>query len=113
MHYTCTPYAYDALEPHFDERTVKFTILASSNLCEQYQYCVKLPELAGLKLMNSLRIYIKYLLINVPLYVTMRDSHSNHTFFWKGLKLGTQLHGSLKKMPLNVILVVLMHLRVV
>ncbi|WP_350445241.1 Fe-Mn family superoxide dismutase [Proteus mirabilis] len=22
--------------------------------------------------------------------------HSNHTFFWKGLKLGTQLHGSLK-----------------
>lgn len=92
------PYAYDALEPHFDKQTMEIhytkhhqTYINNANtVLEAY------PELAPLSVEALLQDLNK-----VPAHkrTFMRNNaggHANHSLFWKGLKIGTTLGGDLK-----------------
>lgn len=94
------PYAYDALEPHFDKETMEIhhskhhqTYVNNSNailetLPEEWQ-----TKCAG-ELISNLN--------DAPAdkRTALRNNvggHANHTLFWKGLKTGTVLQGALKE----------------
>lgn len=100
MSYTlpALPYAYDALEPHFDERTMEIhhtkhhqTYVNNTNTALE-----KLPELAGLEIDELVKNLHKVPADQRTFLRNNAGGHSNHSLFWKGLKLGTQLQGSLK-----------------
>ena len=92
------PYAYDALEPHFDKQTMEIhhtkhhqTYVNNANTVLE-----SFPELAKLSVEDLIKN-----LDNVPAEkrTFMRNNaggHVNHSLFWKGLKLGTTLTGDLK-----------------
>ncbi|MEX0444756.1 superoxide dismutase [Mn] [Xenorhabdus sp. SGI246] len=92
------PYQYDALEPHFDEQTMiihhtKHHQTYVTNTNTALESC---PELACLEIDELIQR-----LDEVPedKRTFMRNNaggHSNHSLFWKGLKLGTTLSGALK-----------------
>lgn len=93
MSYTlpALPYAYDALEPHFDERTMEIhhtkhhqTYVNNTNTALE-----KLPELAGLEIDELVKNLHKVPADQRTFVRNNAGGHSNHTFFWKGLKLGT------------------------
>ena len=91
-------YAYDALEPHFDARTMEIhhskhhqTYVNNANAALE-AYPELLEQCPG-KLISNLE--------QVPAEkrVAVRNNvggHVNHTLFWKGLKTGTTLQGALK-----------------
>lgn len=92
-------YAYDALEPHFDARTMEIhhskhhqTYVNNSNVALEglTEFADKTPGevIANLSSVpEEKRIAVKN---NV-------GGHANHTMFWKGLKTGTTLSGALKE----------------
>lgn len=96
-------YAYDALEPHFDARTMEIhhskhhqTYVNNANAILE-----ALPELAA----EYGDVCPNHLLRNlhkVPAdkQTAVRNNvggHANHNLFWKGLKKGTVLQGQLKE----------------
>ncbi len=92
------PYAYDALEPHFDKQTMEIhhtkhhqTYVNNANtVLEAY------PELAKYSVEDLIQDLDK---VPADKRTFMRNNaggHANHSLFWKGLKIGTTLGGSLK-----------------
>lgn len=92
------PYAYDALEPHFDKQTMEIhhtkhhqTYVNNANtVLEAY------PELASLSVEELIKDLDK---VPADKRTFMRNNaggHANHSLFWKGLKTGTTLGGDLK-----------------
>ncbi|AGP42465.1 superoxide dismutase [Serratia plymuthica S13] len=92
------PYAYDALEPHFDKQTMEIhhtkhhqTYVNNANtVLEAY------PELASLSVEALIQDLDK---VPADKRTFMRNNaggHANHSLFWKGLKIGTTLGGDLK-----------------
>ncbi len=92
------PYAYDALEPHFDKQTMEIhhtkhhqTYVNNANtVLEAY------PELASLRVEELIQDLDK---VPADKRTFMRNNaggHANHSLFWKGLKTGTTLGGDLK-----------------
>lgn len=92
------PYAYDALEPHFDKQTMEIhhtkhhqTYVNNANtVLEAY------PELASLSVEELIQALDK---VPADKRTFMRNNaggHANHSLFWKGLKTGTTLGGDLK-----------------
>ncbi|MBH3292060.1 superoxide dismutase [Mn] [Serratia marcescens] len=92
------PYAYDALEPHFDKQTMEIhhtkhhqTYVNNANtVLEAY------PELAKYSVEELIQDLDK---VPVDKRTFMRNNaggHANHSFFWKNLKTGTTLGGDLK-----------------
>lgn len=92
------PYAYDALEPHFDKQTMEIhhtkhhqTYVNNANtVLEAY------PELAQYSVEELIQDLDK---VPADKRTFMRNNaggHANHSLFWKGLKTGTTLGGSLK-----------------
>ncbi|WP_337264740.1 MULTISPECIES: superoxide dismutase [Mn] [unclassified Serratia (in: enterobacteria)] len=92
------PYAYDALEPHFDQQTMEIhhtkhhqTYVNNANtVLEAY------PELAPLSVEALIQDLDK---VPADKRTFMRNNaggHANHSLFWKGLKTGTTLSGDLK-----------------
>ncbi|MBC3250929.1 MAG: superoxide dismutase [Mn] [Pseudomonadota bacterium] len=92
------PYAYDALEPHFDKQTMEIhhtkhhqTYVNNANtVLEAY------PELASLSVEELIQDLDK---VPADKRTFMRNNaggHANHSLFWKGLKTGTTLDGDLK-----------------
>lgn len=92
------PYAYDALEPHFDKQTMEIhhtkhhqTYVNNANtVLEAY------PELAGLSVEALIQDLDK---VPADKRTFMRNNaggHVNHSLFWQGLKTGTILSGELK-----------------
>ncbi|CAM4126467.1 superoxide dismutase [Mn] [Serratia silvae] len=92
------PYAYDALEPHFDKQTMEIhhtkhhqTYVNNANtVLEAY------PELASLSVEALIQDLDK---VPADKRTFMRNNaggHANHSLFWKGLKTGTTLGGDLK-----------------
>ncbi|AYM92603.1 superoxide dismutase [Mn] [Serratia sp. T13T92] len=92
------PYAYDALEPHFDKQTMEIhhtkhhqTYVNNANtVLEAY------PELASLSVEELIQDLDK---VPADKRTFMRNNaggHANHSLFWKGLKIGTTLGGDLK-----------------
>ncbi|WP_426578283.1 superoxide dismutase [Mn] [Xenorhabdus stockiae] len=92
------PYSYDALEPHFDEQTMVIhhtkhhqTYVTNTNTALE-----NFPELAELDIDDLVQQLDK---IPADKRTFMRNNaggHSNHSMFWKGLKLDTTLSGALK-----------------
>ncbi|MDW5501570.1 superoxide dismutase [Mn] [Pseudomonas lundensis] len=92
------PYAYDALEPHFDKQTMEIhhtkhhqTYVNNANtVLEAY------PELAQYGVEALIQDLDK---VPADKRTFMRNNaggHANHSLFWKGLKIGTTLGGDLK-----------------
>lgn len=92
------PYAYDALEPHFDKQTMEIhhtkhhqTYVNNANtVLEAY------PELAKYSVEELIQDLDK---VPAGKRTFMRNNaggHANHSFFWKNLKTGTTLGGDLK-----------------
>jgi len=92
------PYAYDALEPHFDKQTMEIhhtkhhqTYVNNANtVLEAY------PELAKYSVEELIQDLDK---VPADKRTFMRNNaggHANHSFVWKNLKTGTTLGGDLK-----------------
>jgi len=92
------PYAYDALEPHFDKQTMEIhhskhhqTYVNNANtVLDVY------PELAGFSVEALIQDLDK---VPADKRTFMRNNaggHANHSLFWQGLKTGTTLSGELK-----------------
>ncbi|MDE8753648.1 superoxide dismutase [Mn] [Pectobacterium polaris] len=92
------PYAYDALEPHFDKETMEIhhskhhqAYVNNANAALE-----SLPELAALSAEELIAQLDK---VPAEKRTALRNNaggHVNHSLFWKGLKVGTTLTGDLK-----------------
>lgn len=91
-------YAYDALEPHFDKETMEIhhskhhqAYVNNANAALE-----NLPEFQNL---NVQELITRLSDLPSDKQTVLRNNaggHANHSFFWKSLKTGTQLSGSLK-----------------
>ena len=91
------PYAYDALEPHFDKQTMEIhhtkhhqTYVNNANAALEGTEFADLPVDELIAKLDQVPADKKTVLRNNA------GGHSNHSFFWKGLKTGTTLGGELK-----------------
>ncbi|WMY95736.1 MAG: Fe-Mn family superoxide dismutase [Arsenophonus sp.] len=92
------PYKYSALEPYFDENTMRIhhkkhhqTYINNTN-----DVLKNFPELAKLDIDDLVQNLNK---ISINKRIFLRNNaggHANHSMFWKGLKLGTILQGKLR-----------------
>lgn len=91
------PYAYDALEPHFDKQTMEIhhtkhhqTYVNNANAALEGTEFASLPVEELIAKLDQVPADKKTVLRNNA------GGHANHSFFWKGLKTGTTLGGDLK-----------------
>ncbi|RRZ91560.1 superoxide dismutase [Mn] [Erwinia sp. 198] len=91
------PYAYDALEPHFDKQTMEIhhtkhhqTYVNNANAALEGTEFADLPVEELITKLDQVPADKKTVLRNNA------GGHANHSFFWKGLKTGTTLGGELK-----------------
>lgn len=91
------PYAYDALEPHFDKQTMEIhhtkhhqTYVNNANAALEGTEFADLPVNELIAQLDQVPADKKTVLRNNA------GGHSNHSFFWEGLKTGTTLSGDLK-----------------
>ncbi len=92
-------YAYDALEPHFDAKTME---IHHSKHHQAYINNANAALEAHPELLEKCPGALIKDLSQVPAEkrIAVRNNvggHVNHTLFWKGLKTGTTLQGALKK----------------
>ncbi|PHM33190.1 superoxide dismutase [Mn] [Xenorhabdus innexi] len=92
------PYSYDALEPHFDEQTmiIHHTKHHQAYVANTNSALEAFPELAELDIDDLVQ---QLDIIPADKRTFIRNNaggHSNHSMFWKGLKLNTVLSGVLK-----------------
>ncbi|MGP1928899.1 MAG: superoxide dismutase [Mn] [Arsenophonus sp. NC-WZS1-MAG3] len=92
------PYEYWSLEPYFDERTMRIhhtkhhqTYINNTNNALKY-----FPELAKLDINDLIQNLEKIPADKSTFLRNNAGGHANHSMFWNGLKLGTELHGKLK-----------------
>jgi len=92
------PYAYDALEPHFDKETMEIhhskhhqAYVNNANAALE-----SLPELAALSAEELIAQLDKVPAEKRTVLRNNAGGHANHSFFWSGLKLGTTLGGELE-----------------
>lgn len=92
------PYAYDALEPHFDKMTMEIhhtkhhqTYVNNTNTALE-----AFPEMANLDIDDLIAQLGKFPADKRTFIRNNAGGHSNHSMFWKGLKTGTTLQGDLK-----------------
>ena len=92
------PYAYDALEPHFDKMTMEIhhtkhhqTYVNNTNTALE-----TFPEMANLDIDDLIAQLDKFPADKRTFIRNNAGGHSNHSMFWKGLKTGTTLQGDLK-----------------
>lgn len=92
-------YSYDALEPFVDEKTMKIhhTKHHQTYVDKTNAELDTLPEFQNLSLIELIR-QLNYLPDNKKDVIRNNaGGHINHSFFWKLLRYGTVLQGSLKK----------------
>ncbi|HAS8350153.1 TPA: superoxide dismutase [Mn] [Vibrio vulnificus] len=92
------PYAYDALEPHFDKMTMEIhhtkhhqTYVNNTNTALE-----AFPEMANLDIDDLIAQLGKFPADKRTFIRNNAGGHSNHSMFWKGLKTGTTLQADLK-----------------
>ncbi|EMQ4856954.1 superoxide dismutase [Mn] [Morganella morganii] len=92
------PYAYDALEPHFDKMTMEIhhtkhhqTYVNNTNTALE-----AFPEMANLDIDDLIAQLDKFPADKRTFIRNNAGGHSNHSMFWKGLKTGTTLQSDLK-----------------
>lgn len=91
-------FSYDALEPFFDKKTMElhYTKHHKTYINNANSVLEKLPEFCNLSVLELIKN-----LNNLPdskkdILRNNAGGHINHSFFWKILKYGTVLQGSLK-----------------
>ena len=93
------PYAYDALEPHFDKQTMEI------HHSKHHQAYVNNANAAletlsdDLKNLSAEELIAQLDKVPAEKRTVLRNNaggHANHSLFWKGLKKGTTLQGDLK-----------------
>ena len=91
-------YAYNALEPYFDSETMEIhhtkhhqTYINNTNIILENTKFLNLPVNELISKLNLLPIEKSIALRNNA------GGHANHSIFWKILKVGTTVHGNLKK----------------
>ncbi|MFB6421814.1 MAG: superoxide dismutase [Mn] [Candidatus Malihini olakiniferum] len=91
-------YSYDALEPHFDKKTMEIhhskhhqTYVNNANAALK-----GLPEFASLSAEELITKLDKVPVEKKEALHNNVGGHVNHSLFWKGLKLGTALDGHLR-----------------
>lgn len=94
------PYGYDALEPFFDKQTMEihYTKHHQAYVNNANNVVSDLPE--ALQKLSAEQLITQLDKIPDEIRTVIRNNvggHVNHSFFWPGLKLGTQLQGHLKK----------------
>lgn len=92
------PYAYDALETHFDKETMEIhhtrhhqTYVNNANAALEGTKFADLPVEELITQLDKVPADKKIALRNNA------GGHANHSLFWKGLKTGTILQGPLKE----------------
>ncbi len=92
-------YAYDALEPHFDEQTMNIhhskhhqAYVNNANAALE-----SLPEFADVPAEELVARLSELPQDKQTVLRNNAGGHANHTFFWKTLKTGTTLQGRLKE----------------
>ena len=91
-------YAYDALEPHFDEMTmtIHHTKHHQAYVNNANAALESLPEFAAL---SAEELIGRLKELPADKQTVLRNNaggHANHSLFWKNLKTGTTLQGDLK-----------------
>ncbi|KPN71950.1 superoxide dismutase [Mn] [Neisseria sp. 83E34] len=91
-------YAYDALEPYFDEMTMNIhhtkhhqAYVNNANVALE-----NLPQFTGLPVEELIARLSELPADKQTVLRNNAGGHANHAFFWKNLKQGTQLTGKLK-----------------
>ena len=100
MAYTLPPlgYSYDALEPHFDKETMEIHYSKHhQTYVNNLNAALKDHELATLSVDDLIQQMDKVPEDKKKAVRNQGGGHANHSFFWKNLKLGTALSGSLEE----------------
>ncbi|WP_295164653.1 Fe-Mn family superoxide dismutase [uncultured Buchnera sp.] len=90
-------YAYNALEPFFDEETMKIHHTKHhQNYINNTNSILEKTHFSSLSIEELMSIFNEISLENKTALRNNAGGHINHSLFWKGLKIGTVLQGDLK-----------------
>ncbi|QCI17594.1 superoxide dismutase [Mn] [Buchnera aphidicola (Acyrthosiphon lactucae)] len=91
------PYSYNALEPFFDEKTMKIHHTKHhQNYINNTNAILEKTTFSSLSIDELMSIFNEIILEKKNLLRNNAGGHINHSFFWKSLKLGTVLTNDLK-----------------
>ncbi|QCI22068.1 Fe-Mn family superoxide dismutase [Buchnera aphidicola] len=91
------PYSYNALEPFFDEKTMKIHHTKHhQNYINNTNAILQNTTFSSLSINELISIFNEIDLENKNALKNNAGGHMNHSFFWKSLKLGTVLTDVLK-----------------
>ncbi|AYN24856.1 Fe-Mn family superoxide dismutase [Buchnera aphidicola] len=90
-------YSYNALEPFFDEETMKIHHTKHhQNYINNTNSILEKTSFSSLSIEELMSIFNEISLENKTALRNNAGGHINHSLFWKGLKIGTSLQGDLK-----------------
>ncbi|QIQ41790.1 MAG: superoxide dismutase [Mn] [Buchnera aphidicola (Microlophium carnosum)] len=91
------PYSYNALEPFFDEQTMRIHHTKHhQNYINNTNSILENTNFSSLSIDELISILNEITLENKNILRNNAGGHINHSFFWKSLKLGTVLTNDLK-----------------
>ncbi|WP_284443348.1 Fe-Mn family superoxide dismutase [Buchnera aphidicola] len=91
------PYSYNALEPFFDEQTMRIHHTKHhQNYINNTNSILENTTFSSLSIDELISIFNEIILENKNVLRNNAGGHINHSFFWKSLKLGTVLTNDLK-----------------
>ncbi|WP_348769531.1 Fe-Mn family superoxide dismutase [Buchnera aphidicola] len=91
------PYSYNALEPYFDEETMKIHHTKHhQNYINNTNTILENTAFSSLSIEELMSIFNEISLENKNILRNNAGGHINHSFFWKSLKANTVLNNSLK-----------------
>ncbi|MCU4137029.1 superoxide dismutase [Mn] [Buchnera aphidicola (Sitobion miscanthi)] len=91
------PYAYNALEPFFDEQTMRIHHTKHhQNYINNANSILENTTFSSLSIDELMSIFNEIVLENKNSLRNNAGGHINHSFFWKSLKVGTVLTNDLK-----------------
>ena len=97
------PYAYDALEPHFDKQTMEIhhtkhhqTYVNNANAALE-----SLPEFANLPVEELITKLDQLPADKKTVLRNNAGGHANHSLFWKGLKPAPPVRATLKRLSIG------------
>ncbi|WP_422667137.1 Fe-Mn family superoxide dismutase [Buchnera aphidicola] len=92
------PYSYNALEPFYDERTMRIHHTKHhQNYVNNTNTILENTTFSSLSIEELISIFSEIILDNKIALQNNAGGHINHILFWKGLKTNTLLTGDLKK----------------
>ena len=90
-------YTYDALEPYFDEETMKIHHTKHhQNYINNTNAILKKTAFSSLSIEELMSIFNEISLENKDVLRNNAGGHINHSFFWKSLKINTTLNKNIK-----------------